>query len=849
MKNRFVILAFILVFPLVLMAQVKKTGAKDKPPTQSEMDKMMEEEMKGMSEEEKAEMRKMMKGMMPALQDHNNRIADYQEFASNKQLVPKREAERIASMSKKKLVQADMAAYATSLFNKLITRGDADEMALAKKIIAQNPKANAIGGAAVLCMLQGHPEAALALSMKAVQAEPSNVNWQNNMASLLTQYGYPEQAIPVLQKLKNQFPENSTVLNNLGQAWFALGELDSAKTNIKIAVRLNPNHPEAQETEGVIEEVEGNTDKATDDYIEAMEISINPFTEMLIKNNNGQDKLDKIDFEKLKRNITIYEYFPKDWIKIPALYDNVSAYENNMRIKNGYSKMFEELDTKIEEMIKASSAEVDELFAKGENEFVQTMALENIKGLNMMSKTAGTVQKILQAYLSQWMLDYQKQGGDLMENINAQRIVMTKSGKDDKCPDFDRKHNEFLVYANPLIRSFHATKIEEFRMWLNAFCTWIWKVSGNPKNTIMTTCIGWTAAIIEMYQSALEDQYTDPKSCVQQNGDGIDYIAAPSIPNFTCPADVRIPTGKEWQQLSHEAKNFDNNEYGVKNNPANPIPNQSIAYTADQASIAEPGSDPFVKAANGSITPGIMDPGNSNAAQSAEILGNYLKNRGIDFKPDLSSSESAATTVTDDIVKVTIGTIEREAEAAIKNEGDAFRDNINNRIEQQKAADALDAKRGDAFREFIKTRIEEQKALDAQNNAQGEWFREYQKSKIEAYKKQQAQIEKSMDSFREILKKKIENQKIDKAAIDKAIADIMKKANKSKQSQKLVKKMINADCKNVRNTKDIQKEAFEKAMIEAGEDMDVLRTKGLQPSISTAMQSPGTFTPVKGLFN
>ncbi|MGZ8537529.1 MAG: tetratricopeptide repeat protein, partial [Flavisolibacter sp.] len=333
MKNRFVILAFILVFPLMLMAQVKKTGAKDKPPTQSEMDKMMEEEMKGMSEEEKAEMRKMMKGMMPALQDHNNRIADYQEFTSNKQLVPKKDAVRIAAMSKKKLVQADMAAYATTLFNKIITRGDAVEIALAKKIIAQNPKANAIGGAAVLCMLQGHPEAALALSMKAVQADPSNVNWQNNMASLLTQYGYPEQAIPVLQKLKNQFPQNSTVLNNLGQAWLGLGELDSAETNIRIAGRVNPNHPEAKETEGVIEEVTGNTEKATDSYIEAMEISLNPFTEMLIKNNNGQAKLDKIDFEKIKRNITIYEYFPKDWIKVPELYDNVSAYENNMRTK------------------------------------------------------------------------------------------------------------------------------------------------------------------------------------------------------------------------------------------------------------------------------------------------------------------------------------------------------------------------------------------------------------------------------------------------------------------------------------------------------------------------------------
>ncbi|MGZ8552469.1 MAG: hypothetical protein ACXWV8_03635, partial [Chitinophagaceae bacterium] len=859
MKKYLLAFIMLLVMGAVNAQAVKKPVAKEKPPTQSEMDKMLEDEMKGMSEEEKAEMREMMKGVMPSLNEQNGKTADYPEFASNKVLVPKKDMARINAIPKKKLVQADMSSYASNLYTKLLAKGDAAEMALAKKIIAQNPKGNAIGGAAVLCMLQGHPQAAMVLSMKAVQAEPSNANWQNNMASLLTQYGYPEQAIPVLQKLKNQFPDNSTVLNNLGQAWFALGETDSAKVNIKMAGGLNPNHPEAKETEGVIEEITGNTDKATDDYITAMESSVNPFTEMLIKNNNGQSKLDEIDFEKLKRSITIYEYFPKDWIKIPELYDNVSAYENNMRIKNGYTKMFEELDAKIEEMKEASSAEVEALLEKGENEFVETMAKENVKGLSMMSKPAVIVQKILQAYLHQWMADYTKQSSQLMENINTQRIGMTKSGKDDKCPDFDRKNNEFLVYANPLIRIFHAKKVEEFRVWLNAFCTWSWYITGNPKNTILTACIAWTAAITAMYEGGIDNQYAIAKSCVKQNGDGVTNIPVPAIPNFTCPAVVSIPMGADWQQLSNAAKNFDNNEYAVKNNPANPIPNQTIAYTADNTSIAEPGNDPFFKAANGSMSAGITDPDISNASLTAEILSNYMENRSSDFNPDLSSPESAATSVTEDIVKVTIGTIEREAE--VKDQGDGFRENINSRIEQQKAAEAQDAKRGDAFREFIKTRIEAQKALEAQNNAQGEWFREYQKSKIDAYKKQEAQIQKSMESFKELLKKKIEAQKIaDKNAIDKAIADKIKQAKKSKLAHELLKKMMEGDCVKVKDRKQVLREKIQQMAeeMEAGSEkaadkenkkqvLQNVEKNGLQPSISSALQTPGTFTPVKGL--
>jgi hypothetical protein len=61
--------------------------------------------------------------------------------------------------------------------------------------------------------------------------------------------------------------------------------------------------------------------------------------------------------------------------------------------------------------------------------------------------------------------------------------------------------------------------------------------------------------------------------------------------------------------------------------------------------------------------------------------------------------------------------------------------------------------------------------------------------------------------------------------------------------------MMSSDCKNVRNTKDIQKEWFEKAMIEAGDNMEDVRANGLQPSLSSGLQAPGTFTPVKGLFN
>jgi hypothetical protein len=737
MKKYLLTLAILFAATIVFAQPGKKPVQKQ--PAQSEMNKAMEDAMKGMSPEEKAEMQKMMKDVMPALMEQNSKTADYPEFTSNKQLVPKKDIVRINAIPKKKLLQADIGPYAANLYNKIITKGDAAEIAIVKKVIAQSPKANDLGSAAILCMMQGHPQAAMALSMKAVQSAPSGVNLQNNMASLLTQYGYPEQAVPVLQKLRNDFPDNSTIMNNLAHAWLGLGAIDSAKSVISLAGRLNPYHPETKQTEGVIEETTGDPVKAAEDYEASMENSINPFTEQLIKNNKGQSKSYIPDFEKIKKSITIYEYFQKDWIKIPALTDNVSAFESNMKIKNGYSKMFDELKDKIEALTEASNAEVDALMEKGETEFAKTMMKESMKGLSMMSMPAVYVQYVLQAYLQKWAEAYVKEGSAMMEEINAQKLVMTKIENNDKCPDHDRKNNEFLTYANPKIRAFYAKKIEECRAWLNAFCTWVWYIAGNPKNSIMTQCIAWTGFIAEINEAAIDNQFAIAKSCVNQNSFAASYITPPEIPNFTCPTIVSIPMGPEWQQLSKATNNFDENKYAIKKATENPVPNHTIAYGADHTSIAEPGPDPFFKSANGSMTPGIAEEGNSPGEQLLDMLNNGPQEANTEAgnDKDVKSTDARDQEINDFWANYVKNKIARQKELDAQNQqaGDFWNNYIKDKIARQKELDAQNQQAGDFWTNYIKDKIAKQKELRAaQEKRQTEWFKEYLKSKI-AYSK------------------------------------------------------------------------------------------------------------------
>lgn len=807
MKRIFIIVAIFFNASFIVAQPTKKPAQQKQPASQPDMNKMMEEAMKDMSPEEKAEMKKMMKDVMPALTEKSGRMADYPDFTTNKELVPKKDAVRIASISKKKITQSDISGYASNLYSKIMTKGEPTEIALVKSILPKTPKANDLSNASVLCMMQGHPQAAMALSMKAVQANPVNVNLQNNMAALLTQYGYPEQAIPVLQKLKNDFPYNSTVLNNLGMAWFNLGVLDSAKKFTDLAIRVNPFHPEAKVCGGIIEETNGDPVKATKDYTEAIENSADPFIDKILKNKTGDKGFEKIDFEKLKRSITIYEYFPKDWIKIPQLSDNVSGYEHDMNTKNGFNKMIKELEEKIETLQEAAGKETEILMNKGEDEFVKEMAKENIKGINKMSLTAVTVQKILAMYIARQTQNDMQEYTELQHKIDAKRTEMTKSGKNDKCPDYDRKNNEYLAYINPLIRDFHEKRIERFRNWLNAFCTWVWYITGNPKNVSMMQCVAWTAGITEYYKDAFNDQEAIAKSCVNQNTDGSIFFPTPEIPNFSCPTIVKVPVGPDWQELSNAAKNFDMNSLGIKVNAANPVPNHTLAFGGDHTSIAQPGKAPFVKTANGSTAPGMLNE-NDDA---------YLAPLS---KIPLEELESLPKIPLDELTPLP----DLRRSKLLKDLLSKMMTSDCNNIKSTK----------DKLKEQIDRMNKGVKELEAYEHV------------IEQIKKLEAEIEQKETAAqkKEQLKKLTERvqQEVDK----------MDKYEEMKASQKrieeLIKEMDQLDDKNAfKNYTDKIMSIIDEIENTPAILKDI-QQNGIQPSINSGVQVPGTFTANKTLF-
>lgn len=588
----------------------KKPAPKKQPSSQPDINKMMEDAMnkEGMSKEEQEQTKKMMKRVIPALAEQNAATANYPDFTDNKQLIPKKDAARIAAISKKTLSALDIVSYTTTLYNKLIVKGDAADIILVKKIIAQTPKASDISNVTILCMLQGHPHAAMLLSMKAVMMEPNNLLWQNNMASLLTQYGFPEQAMPLLSKLHNDLPFNSTVLNNLGQAWLELGVTDSARIYFSAASNINPFHPESKLCGGLMEELFGDPIKASDEYESAFENCINPFTEQVMKNSNAEFK--NPDFEKIKKSIPIYEYFHKNYLpNVPLFTGGVNNYANNKAEQDGYLQMLTDFRKNISAMTVVLNTELDNLTQKGEDEFVNEMMNANLKGVNIISKSATIVMKLLLLYNQQWHEELSKEVKAMQQKIDAWKKEMeevtNKNWRQEQCHELDAAQNKFMEKVNPMVHQFWLEKAEQQRQILNAIATWNWYVTGNIKNVILMQDIEITGYLVQMYESAIQSQVVLNGYCSPGKDKKPYSITAPQVPNFTCPSVVSIPVGANWQQLTNSIKNFDKNNLNIKR-ASGPVPNATVSFGTG-GTVSQPGDAAFVKTAHSDMSPVSMD--------------------------------------------------------------------------------------------------------------------------------------------------------------------------------------------------------------------------------------------------
>jgi tetratricopeptide (TPR) repeat protein len=275
MKKIIVLVFAFFIYASSSFAQpAKKTTTKEKAPTQKEMADLMKEmqkELDGMSPEDKKMMDSMGVKMPDAKQIKKNTagISDKQladAWEDENRIVPKRDETRIAAVSKTPLTGSSVSSFVNTIHNKATGLLLPESKTLGEKIYGQlkteGYTAADIGNTAAGLWMTGHIQPAIYILGRACTEDITNTDNLNNYASILSMCGAEQMAIPVLNYLNSKFPGNSTVLNNLGQAWFGLGELTKAEKYFDSTIRIYAYHPQACLSKSLIEESKGNKTEA-----------------------------------------------------------------------------------------------------------------------------------------------------------------------------------------------------------------------------------------------------------------------------------------------------------------------------------------------------------------------------------------------------------------------------------------------------------------------------------------------------------------------------------------------------------------------------------------------------------
>jgi tetratricopeptide (TPR) repeat protein len=239
--------------------------------------KQFEKEMKGM-QSAPAPKKANSKSLPMAVQDEDDKLP-----------VPKKNSKLLAAIPAKTFTSAELVSYVTGLQTRLIQqKTNAGEITTAKSRLKKYPAASH-HNLALLFFSKKQYVSSLYVLCEVVKNSPSNILAVNNLAAVLTHVGFPHKSIPVSKHVAATAAQSAMVNNNLGQAYFQLGDMDNAIRFLSAAIRIEPFHIEANATLGYINEAGGNSANAARQYSNSLKGGYNKAAAEGLKRSNPSD--------------------------------------------------------------------------------------------------------------------------------------------------------------------------------------------------------------------------------------------------------------------------------------------------------------------------------------------------------------------------------------------------------------------------------------------------------------------------------------------------------------------------------------------------------------------------------
>lgn len=242
-----------------------------------------------------------------------------------------------------------------------------------------------IGQTANLFWIMGQTQTALYIMAQACADDPGNTDNLNNYASMLHTLDAPQLAIPILINLNARFKNNSTILNNLGQAWFALGEVDKADKYLDTAIRIAAYHPQANFTKCLIAESKGNKTAAIAYARAAMKGGYSKAKEEKLKQLGYTPTADDMS------DIPGYKNKPKDMLNLAGF--QPPPFPRNIQESEALEPVWKSYKAEIENRIRPLEKQAQEY----NKQLVKSTEDRIKRGMEMMDRAKANPGSVSQA--------------------------------------------------------------------------------------------------------------------------------------------------------------------------------------------------------------------------------------------------------------------------------------------------------------------------------------------------------------------------------------------------------------------------------------------------------------------
>lgn len=499
----------LLLIPVCGLAQNgKKTPSN--PPAQTDTEQRTRQAMQDL-EKLTPEQRKMMEQMgiklpvsAPDVQGNATQSTGYNSQAG---ILPPRDEARIKKIQAAPLTDAGLPVFISNTHSLVTGRIKPAAAGLGenmyKELRAKGTTAAVTGNMATGLWVLGRVQTALYLMGKALLDDPANTDNLNNYAAMLIMSAGEPQAIPLLHKLNKQFPGNTTVLNNLGQAWFNLGDIQKADQYLDSCLKIFRRHPQAALTKAVIEESRGHKDNAVALIKEAMMQTLSMDKENQLRKLGYKPSSDDISFpfKKNKDPLGLYGFkhpaFPKSAAEEIVLRKEWEQFykevqERSLQLQQTLNGLIP-MDKKMEE----AKAAQDYFLNQGKNPVLKEEPalpfarraglklelLDKDGGLKFRLEKALKDLKAHHAKMKPEHLAYQK----AYQALDRQHAFQVGEGKANKdfCQQFNSLADTYLGKWNEGHEALYDEYLQQLRLKLNEEIYWL-QFTQNPETFAVT---------------------------------------------------------------------------------------------------------------------------------------------------------------------------------------------------------------------------------------------------------------------------------------------------------------------------------------------------------------------------